>query len=84
MNYYVKIFYQEVSLWERSHNEGSIRERKDGKFEMRVTAGINFETGKAKQISYYADTKAEAVKLLHKIEYNIHISEMVDTTWIYQ
>ena len=55
MNYYVKIFYQEVSLWERSHNEGSIRERKDGKFEMRV-------------------------KLLHKIEYNIHISEMVDPT----
>lgn len=47
---------------------------------MRVTAGINFETGKAKRISYYAGTKAEAVKLLHEVEYNIHINEMVDPT----
>lgn len=47
---------------------------------MRITAGINFETGKAKRISYYADTKAEVVKLLHEVEYNIHISEMVDPT----
>ena len=64
----------------RGHNEGSIRERKDGRFEVRVTAGIDFETGKPKRISYYANTKAEAVKLLHEVEYNIHINEMVDPT----
>lgn len=64
----------------RGHNEGSIRQRKDGRWEVRVTAGIDFETGKAKRISYYADTKTEAVKLLHEVEYNIHISEMVDPT----
>ncbi len=64
----------------RGHNEGSIRERKDGRFEVRVTAGIDFETGKPKRISYYANTKAEAVKLLHEVEYNIHNNEMVDPT----
>lgn len=64
----------------RGHNEGSIRERKDGRFEVRVTAGTDFETGKSKRISYYANTKAEAVKLLHEVEYHIHISEMVDPT----
>ena len=51
----------------RGHNEGSIRERKDGRFEVRVTAGIDFETGKPKRISYYANTKAEDVKLLHEV-----------------
>ena len=42
----------------RNHNEGSIRERADGRFEIRVTAGYDFETGKPKRISYYAKTKA--------------------------
>ena len=35
----------------RNHNEGSIRERADGRFEIRVTAGYDFETGKPKRIS---------------------------------
>lgn len=64
----------------RGHNEGSIRQRKDGRWEVRVTAGVDFATGKSKRISYYADTKTEAVKLLHEVEYNIHINEMVDPT----
>lgn len=64
----------------RGHNEGSIRQRKDGRWEVRVTAGIDFETGKPKRISYYTDTKAEATKLLHEVEYKIHIDEMVDPT----
>ena len=45
----------------RNHNEGSIRERKDSRFEVRVTAGIDFETGKSKRISYYTKTKSEAI-----------------------
>ena len=40
----------------RNHNEGSIRERADGRFEIRVTAGYDFEIGKPKRISYYAKT----------------------------
>jgi hypothetical protein len=50
----------------RGKNEGSIRERKDGRFEVRVTAGIDFETGKAKRISYYTHTKQEAVIKVHQ------------------
>lgn len=64
----------------RGHNEGSIRERKDGRFEVRVTGGFDFETGKNKRVSYYAKTKAEAVKKLHEEEYNIHFRKSVDPT----
>ena len=64
----------------RNHNEGSIRERKDGRFEVRVTAGIDFETGKSKRISYYTKTKSEAIKKLHEEEYRIHFQEHVDPT----
>lgn len=64
----------------RGHNEGNIRERSDRRFEVRVTAGIDFATGKPKRISYYAKTRAEATKILHEEEYKIHISEMVDPT----
>lgn len=64
----------------RGHNEGNIRERSDGRFEVRVTAGIDFATGKTKRISYYAKTRAEATKILHEEEYKIHITEMVDPT----
>lgn len=69
-----------MSKTKRGHNEGSIRQRKDGRWEVRVTAGVDFATGKSKRISYYADAKTEAVKLLHEVEYNIHINEMIDPT----
>lgn len=64
----------------RNNNEGSIRERKDGRFEVRVTAGYDFETGKSKRISYYTKAKAEAVKKLHEEEYKIHFKKYVDPT----
>ena len=64
----------------RNHNEGSIRERSDGRFEIRVTAGYNFETGKSKRISYYTKTKAEAIQKLHEEEYKIHFQKHVDPT----
>lgn len=62
------------------HNEGSIRQRKDGLWEVRVTAGIDFATGKSKRISYYAKTRAEATKLLHEKEYDIHFKNHIDPT----
>ena len=64
----------------RGHNEGSIRQRKDGLWEVRVTAGIDFATGKSKRISYYAKTRAEATKLLHEKEYDIHFKNHIDPT----
>ena len=64
----------------RNHNEGSIRERADGRFEIRVTAGYDFETGKSKRISYYTKTKAEAIQKLHEEEYKIHFQKHVDPT----
>ena len=56
----------------KGHNEGNIKLRADGRYEVRVTAGTDFATGKAKRISYYAKTKAEAVQILHEKEYDIH------------
>ena len=64
----------------RRKNEGSIRERKDGRWEVRVTTGIDFETGKSKRVSYYTNTRQEAVKKLHEEEYNIHFNKHIDPT----
>ena len=64
----------------RNHNEGSKRERSDGRFEIRVPAAYNFETGKSKRISYYTKTKAEAIQKLHEEEYKIHFQKHVDPT----
>lgn len=64
----------------RGHNEGSIKERKDGRYEVRVTAGYDFETGKQKRISYYTRTKAETIQKLHEEEYKIHFQQQVDPT----
>lgn len=66
----------------RGHNEGSIKLRSDGRYEVRVTAGIDFATGKTKRISYYAKTKAEAIKILHQAEYDIHFHDHIDPTSI--
>ena len=66
----------------RGHNEGNIKRRSDGRYEVRVTAGIDFQTGKPKRISYYAKTKAEATKLLHQAEYDIHFQNKIDPTSI--
>lgn len=53
----------------RSNGEGSIRHRNDGRYEVRITTGINFSTGEPERISRYADTEEAAVKLLHKLSY---------------
>ena len=53
----------------RANGEGNIRQRPDGRWEVRVTIGIDFSTGEPKRISRYASTQEEAVKLLHEISY---------------
>lgn len=51
----------------RSNNEGNIRLRPDGLYEVRVTVGTDFMTGKPKRVSRYAHTREEAIKLLHQM-----------------
>lgn len=53
----------------RANNEGNIRQRSDRRFEVRISLGVDFATGKPKRISRYAATKEEAVKLLHELSY---------------
>ncbi len=60
----------------RGQNEGSIRKRKDGKYEVRITAGIDFEKGTVKRVSFYADTKTEANKILKEETYKFQIATM--------
>lgn len=53
----------------RANGEGSIRRRADGRWEVRISLGIDFATGQPKRISRYAATQEEAVKLLHELSY---------------
>ena len=53
----------------RANGEGSIRHRTDGRWEVRITAGVDFATGQTKRISRYAKTQEEAVKLLHELSF---------------
>lgn len=64
----------------KSNHEGSIRQRKDGRWEVRATGSIDYETGKPKRISRYAKTKSEAVRILHELEYQIHHMKQIDPT----
>ncbi len=64
----------------KSNNEGSIRQRKDGRWEVRATGALDYSTGKHKRISRYAKTKSEAIKILHELEYQIHHMEQIDPT----
>ena len=51
----------------RGNGEGSIRKRADGRYEIRVSAGIDPATGKYKKVSKYYDTKTEALKAMHRL-----------------
>jgi len=51
----------------RANNEGSIRQRKDGKWEARYTIGRDPGTGKQIQKSIYADTQKEVRQRLQQI-----------------
>lgn len=51
----------------RINNEGNIRLRADGLYEVRVTLGTDFITGKQKRVSRYAHSKEEAVRSLNQM-----------------
>lgn len=64
----------------KSNNEGSIRQRADGRWEARATGGVDFGTGTKKRISVYGKTKAEVIQKLQILEYEIHCKKMIDPT----
>ncbi|MFI3327405.1 MAG: site-specific integrase, partial [Clostridia bacterium] len=66
----------------RNNHEGNIRERKDGRWEVRITGGIDFTTGKKKRISKCVKTKTEAVEELQKSVYDIRVNGYKDPTTI--
>ena len=47
----------------RGHNEGNIRQRTDGRWEVRLSAGIDYKTGKPKRTSTCCNTKQEAIAI---------------------
>ncbi|MCD8050576.1 MAG: site-specific integrase, partial [Clostridiales bacterium] len=51
----------------RSNGEGNIRLRSDGRYEVRVSGGVDFTTGQHIRISRYANSMEEAIQLLHKL-----------------
>ena len=64
----------------RAKNEGSIRQRSDGRWEARATGGIAYRTGKSKRISVYGKTKTEVIGKLRELEYDIHNRKAIDPT----
>ncbi len=53
----------------RSNYEGSIRKRKDGRYEVRISVRHDFKTGGAKRFSFYTETEDEAVRKLHEMSF---------------
>ncbi len=64
----------------RAKNEGSIRQRTDGRWEARATGSIDYRTGKPKCIFVYGKTKTEVIGKLRKLEYDIHNRKAIDLT----
>ena len=50
----------------RGHNEGNIRRRTDGRWEVRLSAGIDYKTGKPRRTSTCYNTRQEAIAILQQ------------------
>ena len=48
------------------HNEGNIRQRTDGRWEVRLSAGIDYKTGKPKRTSTCCNTRQKAIAILQQ------------------
>lgn len=71
----------------RHNGEGSIRQRSPNCWEVRVSGGVDFATGKPIRISRYAATEDEAVRLLHQLSFQyssnqVKISNMTLGEWL--
>ena len=50
----------------RGHNEGNIRRRTDGRWEVRLSAGIDYKTGKPRRTSTCCNMRQEAIAILQQ------------------
>ena len=50
----------------RGHNEGNIRQRTDGRWEVRLSAGMDYKTGKPRRTSTCCNTRQEAIAILQQ------------------
>ena len=50
----------------RGHNEGNIRQRTDGRWEVRLSAGIDYKTGKPRRTSTCCNTRQAAIAILQQ------------------
>ena len=71
----------------RHNGEGTIRQRSDNCWEVRISGGIDFSTGKPIRISRYATSEEEAVRLLHQLSFQYggnqpKISNMTLGEWL--
>jgi integrase len=66
----------------RGSNEGSIRKRSDGRYEVRITTGINYETGKPNRASFYAKNKEDAKNILQTEIYKTRVLKINDTVTV--
>ena len=55
----------------RNKGEGSIRQRADGLWEVRLSGDYDFQKGEYQRISRYAHSEEEAVALLHSLAYTM-------------
>ena len=60
----------------RGMRQGSIKKRTDGRYEIRVTAGLDFKTGLPHRISKYARTRTEASHLLKQLLYAYDVENL--------
>ena len=60
----------------RNNGDGNIRKRADGRYEIRVSAGVDPKTGKYKKISKYFKTKTEAIQAIHKVSEEVKRKEV--------
>lgn len=56
---------------QRLSGEGNIRLRPDGRYEVRISGGVDYATGEQVRISRYAKTEEEAVQTLHKLSFMV-------------
>ena len=66
----------------RYNGEGNIRLRKDGRYEVRVSGGVDFMTGETTRLSRYAKTEEEAIRLLHQMSLAVGRNKKVQSQYI--
>lgn len=64
----------------RRNGEGSIRQKSNGCYEVRISGVTDFQTGKKTRISRYAATEQEAVQLLHSLSVTVGSKKITNMT----